>query len=239
MKHKVPLSFGERDLGRGAKYYNKSKNLNITFEYPAWLIIVCLLAGIGYAIALYYRDKATAEFSTWARRGLFALRSVAVFFIALLLLGLLIKTSGSNVEKPIIVFAQDNSQSVAGGADSAFYKTEYAAKLKDFFEKAGEKYDLKVLSFGDNITEQQSFNYKEKQTDISAVVDEVQNRYANRNVGAVILASDGIFNRGSSPVYAAEKLNFPFYTIALGDTTVKKRPCHCYRKLQPHGVFRQ
>lgn len=196
--------------------------MNITFEYPAWLIIVCLLAGLGYAFALYYRDKATAEFGIWAKRGLFALRTVAVFFISLLLLGLLIKTQGSQVEKPIIVFAQDNSQSVGGMADSAYYKKEYAAKLKEFFEKASDKYDLKVLSFGDKINETQTFGFNEKQTDISSVVDEIQNRYTNRNVGAVILASDGIFNRGSSPVYAAEKLNFPFYTIALGDTTVKK-----------------
>ncbi len=196
--------------------------MNITFEYPAWLIIVCLIAGLGYAFALYYRDKATADFGKWAQRALFTLRSVAVFFISLLLLGLLIKTSGSQIEKPIVVFAQDNSQSIIGGADSAFYKKEYADKLKEFFEKASDKYDLKVLSFGDKINEQQTFDYKEKQTDISSVVDEIQNRYANRNVGAVILASDGIFNRGSSPVYAAEKLNFPFYTIALGDTTVKK-----------------
>lgn len=196
--------------------------MNITFEYPAWLIIVCLIAGLGYAFALYYRDKATADFTLWAQRALFTLRSVAVFFISLLLLGLLIKTSGSQIEKPIVVFAQDNSQSIVGGADSAFYKKEYADKLKEFFANASDKYDLKVLSFGDKINEQQTFDYKEKQTDISSVVDEIQNRYANRNVGAVILASDGIFNRGSSPVYAAEKLNFPFYTIALGDTTVKK-----------------
>jgi hypothetical protein len=198
--------------------------LNITFEYPAWLIIVCALAGVGYAFALYYRDKATAAFGTWAQRGLFALRTVAVFFISLLLLGLLIKTSGKEVEKPIVVFAQDNSQSIVGGADSAFYRKEYADKLKEFFEKASDKFDLKVLSFGDKVSdsETRTFDYKEKQTDMSGIVDEIQNRYANRNVGAVILASDGIFNRGSSPVYAAEKLNFPFYTIALGDTTVKK-----------------
>ncbi len=196
--------------------------MNITFEYPAWLIIVCVLAGFGYAFALYYRDKATAAFGVWAQRSLFALRTVAVFFISLLLLGLLIKTSGKEVDKPIIVFAQDNSQSIVGGADSAYYKKEYAEKLKDFFEKVGDKYELKVISFGDQIKDTSAFTFNEKQTDMSGVVGEIQNRFSNRNVGAVIIASDGIFNRGSSPVYAAEKLNFPFYTIALGDTTVKK-----------------
>jgi len=52
--------------------------------------------------------------------------------------------------------------------------------------------------------------------------DEIETRYANRNLGAVILATDGLYNKGSNPVYASEKIKSPIYTIALGDTTIKK-----------------
>jgi hypothetical protein len=41
-------------------------------------------------------------------------------------------------------------------------------------------------------------------------------------VGGLIIASDGIYNDGINPVYAAEKLDFPVYCIALGDTSIKK-----------------
>ena len=52
--------------------------------------------------------------------------------------------------------------------------------------------------------------------------DEIHTRYSNRNVGAVLLASDGIYNKGSNPLYASGGLKAPVYTIALGDTVVKK-----------------
>ena len=46
----------------------------------------------------------------------------------------------------------------------------------------------------------------------------VQDLYSNQNVGAVILASDGIYNEGSNPLYANFELNAPIHVIALGDT---------------------
>ena len=43
-----------------------------------------------------------------------------------------------------------------------------------------------------------------------------------RQLGAVILATDGLFNKGSNPLYAYDELKVPVYTIGLGDTTVRK-----------------
>src|SRR5262249_29194386 len=48
------------------------------------------------------------------------------------------------------------------------------------------------------------------------------NIYTNQNLGAIILASDGIYNEGSNPVYMSEELHAPVYTIGLGDTTAKR-----------------
>ena len=53
-------------------------------------------------------------------------------------------------------------------------------------------------------------------------MDGLYNRYSHRNVGAVIIASDGIINTGSDPRFATRKLNAPIYTIALGDTTERR-----------------
>ncbi len=59
-------------------------------------------------------------------------------------------------------------------------------------------------------------------TDISAVFSSLSDRYANRNLGAVVLLSDGIYNRGRNPRYLNSGLNAPIYTVAFGDTTVKR-----------------
>ncbi len=59
---------------------------------------------------------------------------------------------------------------------------------------------------------------EEKETDIENLIREVENNYSNQNIGALIVATDGVYNKGANPVYSAERLGFPIYSIALGDT---------------------
>ena len=152
------------------------------------------------------------------------LRFLAVTFIAFFLLSPLLKNISRTVEKPIIIFAQDNSESVVVGKDSVYYKTEYLKNISGFVASLADKYDTNVYSFGDKITPSArgSFDFKEKQTDIASLFDEIETRFSNRNVGAVIIASDGLYNKGQNPLYASLQNKFPVYTIALGDTTVRK-----------------
>lgn len=122
----------------------------------------------------------------------------------------------------MVIIAQDNSESVASLKDSGFYKGEYQRNMQQFAADLSKKYDVRTYTFGEKVTNSSSFAFNEKQTDISGVFNEIAGVYGNRNVGAVVLASDGLYNKGSSPLYAAEKLKFPVYTLALGDTNVRK-----------------
>jgi hypothetical protein len=185
------------------------------------MIIFCVFAGVAYAAILYYKNKHN-DFSPLLIRTMAFLRFIAIFLIAFLLLSPLLKTITHTNEKPIIIFAQDNSQSVLLNKDSAFYKTEYKEKIEKLIDELGKKYDVKSFNFDDKVREQLQFEYNGKQTDISALLDEMLTRYTNRNIGAIILASDGIFNKGNNPLYVSSKLNAPLYTLALGDTSVRK-----------------
>jgi len=196
--------------------------MEIIFQYPAWFVIFCLLAGVGYALALYFRDRKTSEFAPWVVRLLALLRGLSVFIIALLLIGPLLKTTQNRTEKPIIIVAQDNSTSVLLNADSTFYRTTYLESLEKLRLELGEKYEVHSFNFGGSVSEGDATNFSEARTDFSQLFEELDNRYANRNVGAVILASDGIYNRGADPVYSPLRIKAPFFAIALGDTAVKK-----------------
>jgi ribosomal protein L17 len=154
-----------------------------------------------------------------------AFRFLSVSILSFLLLSPLIKTVNREVEKPVIIVAQDNSQSLIIGKDSSFYRTEYKKKLQKLIDELGDKYEVRSYSFADKVKElgnTDSLKFNEKQTDISSLFDEIETRYSNRNVGAIILASDGLYNKGSNPVYTSSKIKIPVYTIALGDTTAKK-----------------
>ena len=201
------------------------KIMDVVFEYPSWFIIFCLLTGVAYAFILYRKDKKFADTPIWLVRVMSIFRFLVVTILFFLFFSPLLKTVNRSVEKPVIIIAQDNSESLVVSKDSAFYKKKYKEDLQKLIDVLGEKYDVRIYSFADKIkaiSTIDSISFSEKQTDISALFDEIETRYSNRNLGAVILASDGLYNKGSNPVFTSDKIKIPVYTIALGDTTIKK-----------------
>jgi len=199
--------------------------MTIILEYPLWFIIFCFLAGFAYSFILYRKDKRFDESSAWLVRLMASFRFLVIAFLVFFLLSPLIKTVNRTVEKPVIIIAQDNSESLVVGKDSAFMRREYKQNLQKLIDELGDKYEVRSYSFADKIKELKStdsLKFNEKQTDISSLFDEIETRYSNRNVGSVILATDGLFNKGANPVYTSDKIKVPVYTVALGDTTVKK-----------------
>lgn len=189
-------------------------------ESPAWLSIFCVIAGALFTYLLYRKGGNTGEIKSWLLWLMMSLRFVVITLLSFLLLTPLIKTLTRQTEKPIIIVAQDNSQSIVTNKDSAFYHGKYASDLGAMVAELSKKYDVKTLSFGDKIVENTDFSFDEKMTDFSGLLDELDVRYANRNVGALILASDGLYNSGSNPLY--HTLKVPVYSIALGDTDAQK-----------------
>ena len=151
------------------------------------------------------------------------LRFSVVTRLALLLLEPLIQSENQTIEKPIVVIAQDNSQSVVLNKDSLFYQGEYQDKLNQLVNKLSEKYEVKTVSFGEKLSDGFPFTFNEKQTDFGQLLEDLFAKYYGRNLGAIIIAGDGVYNKGQNPIYASSNLkNASIYTIALGDTTKKK-----------------
>jgi len=147
------------------------------------------------------------------------LRFLVVFLISFLLLSPLIRQNLTTIEKPVIIIGQDNSQSLVLGSDSSFIRREYPGMLNELVRTLEGRYDVRTYSFGDGVSSPMKTDFNEKITDISHFFSEITTRYENRNVGAIIIASDGIYNFGANPYYSATSLSYPVYTIALGDTT--------------------
>jgi len=122
----------------------------------------------------------------------------------------------------LIIFAMDNSASVVSGKDSAMIKTEFLSNVNKIRSALSEKYNVQTLLFGSTVDKNETPNYSDKETDFSQLFSELDNNYSNQNIGALIISSDGIINKGMSPLGMTDKFKFPVYTIALGDTTLIK-----------------
>lgn len=179
----------------------------------------CLLLGLGFAWLMYRRKPGL---SSGLKKGLFALRALAVAIIAYLLFAPMIKTIHKKLEKPVLVMVQDNSASIGISRAGDFQKARYSSEVQKLEKKLAENYEIRTFSVGDRVKEGLSFSFDEKLSDIASAFRLINERFAGRNVGAVILATDGIYNRGGNPLYESKKLPAPVFTIALGDTIPKR-----------------
>ncbi|MFT5833074.1 MAG: hypothetical protein ACI97N_000700, partial [Cognaticolwellia sp.] len=193
---------------------------NITFEYPVWFAIFCVSAGLLYAGILYYKDNRFHEKGKWLNWALATARFLSVTLIALLLLSPLLKSIKTETRKPVVVLAQDQSESV--GNELKGDTTTYQKSFEALRNRLAEKYDVKEYAFGDEVREGVDFKYDDKVSNLSSILNEVYDIYSNQNLGAIVLATDGIYNEGNNPIYSGSKLNVPIYTVALGDTTPKR-----------------
>ncbi|MDD3876212.1 MAG: hypothetical protein PHT69_06295 [Bacteroidales bacterium] len=195
--------------------------MKIIFDYSAWYLLLFLLLGGGLAYILYIRNN-KEDFPQKTRYLLFFIRLICFSFIAFFLLNPLLRMMVRQTEKPIIIFAQDNSESIRFNPDSAFYSETYPALINDFLKKLEADFHVFQFSFGENVSENLGFNFNEKLTDIGKMLDYSRSTFYNRNVGAMVLASDGLYNKGINPVYSLNNITYPIYTLALGDTNVYK-----------------
>ncbi len=194
-------------------------------QYPYWYILLCLLLGFVYAFVLYFKDSSFKEATPSQQlliHGLSIFRMLTVAGIAFLLLSPLLKSRNIDEIKPSILIVQDNSESVGLAFKPASDTTAYANKIKQLSQNLTNDYKVADYHFGQNLKDGLKFTFDEKVTDISNSLDELQNSYANQNVGAIILATDGIYNQGSNPQYASTAFNVPIFSIALGDTTPRR-----------------
>ncbi len=166
----------------------------MTLEYPWYFVLFCLLLGALYAGVMYYAGR--NRFSRRLQWLLATLRALAVSATAFLLLAPMVQRMVHERQRPLVVLADDRSLSVAASADSAFALHELGGRLEGDFR-------VVYTSNSDNPA----------QTDLGALME------VPRDAAALVLASDGIYNRGQNPATVAERLGVPVYTVALGDTT--------------------
>ena len=196
--------------------------MKLLTQYPLWLVIFALLLGVGYALYLYYKNN-NVIFEKPMRIAMASLRGLAVALIAFLLLAPMVKLTVKQTDKPIVLVAIDNSESVKSNKDSAFYAKEYPGQVAKLISELGDSYVVKTYLVGDEDhligdKETLDMDFSDKSTNLSSLFDQVDMLYANQNVGAVVMLTDGIFNTGASPYYKAEKAGCPVYAVGLGSS---------------------
>lgn len=190
----------------------------IISQYSLWYLLPLGAFAALLSLFLYFKDDKLSGLSFWKIYLLAGLRFLSVFFISVFLLSIVFKYVHIKIEPPLVLFIQDNSASLKNVIDK-----QYISDISTLFDDLEEEdYKIQKLSFGEKLQDSLFFDFSDKETDFSSMFAELKKKFTGYNISALIVASDGIYNRGLNPEYSVKDLNYPVYTIALGDSARKK-----------------
>lgn len=174
------------------------------------LIVVNFIISIGLSYFLYQnylKDK-----NKWV---LAILRFLSFFIIGLVIIDLTAENKSILTEKPQLVLAVDDSQSIAHLGDT----TQVKSVLSNFenHKELNDKFDLNLIKFSQDVDILDRLTFTGQQTDISSVIDFYQSDYQENT--AFILISDGRQTVGSDYAYQLKKTNSDQnFALVVGDT---------------------
>ncbi|MFZ1703015.1 MAG: hypothetical protein WAT79_01645 [Saprospiraceae bacterium] len=191
---------------------------SISFPDFGIALIVALFCAAFYAAFMYFKES---KFPTprYTKVFLAFLRSFAIAFIIIILFSPVIKSVKEEIKSPLVVMAKDVSTSMDNNIDQQNLEDKNWVGVKN---ELADKYHVRSLEFASQVTEQNLDSLQKKSTNFSQLFHHIDEQYADQNIGAIVISSDGIYNEGSNPLYMDAFINTPLYIVAQGDTTQYK-----------------
>ncbi|OJV54742.1 MAG: hypothetical protein BGO31_07180 [Bacteroidetes bacterium 43-16] len=183
-----------------------------------WLYwTISIIFGILLAFLVYRKDKQKQAPFKWLPA---VLRFFTGSLTALLLLAPVFSGLSHEEEQPTIIWLQDistSSKQSLGG-----FEKKYKEQQEQVLRQLKQQYNVREFGFGTELFKDSIYTYDQKATNITQALELISTQFQDKNLGAIILASDGIYNQGSNPSFLQLAKPVPIYPIALGDSTTPK-----------------
>lgn len=147
------------------------------------------------------------------------LRGLSIFLLILLLFNPVIRQTKLLVEKPLVGILLDTSKSVTVSKGDYDGENSYRAAFRPVAEGDTTEISYRMYSFDNDLTRTDDFGtgMNGTSTDINLALTGIAR--SEPDLKAVILFTDGIYNRGRNPSTTASQFGVPLITVGLGDTT--------------------
>jgi hypothetical protein len=195
--------------------------IEITSTYSFLWLFPIVFISFGLTLLLYFKNKreSFSKVTIWV---LALLRFFSFMILGVLLLSPVVKSWKTNIEKPTIIIAADNSKSMVYFGDSIETREKNIKRQEEIYASLSDIYNVDYYSFGDKVEKTDVIDFSKVKTDISSVFTLVDQKYKYSNIGALVIISDGIYNVGNNPIYESKKLKIPIYCIGVGDSTIHR-----------------
>lgn len=199
----------------------------------AWIVALVVAAAFAFAVFTYRRTSPPV--STPRRWTLIGLRTIGVGLLLLALFEPVLSLLGITAESPQTLVAIDESASTTlVGQDSLRWKEARAVAGAIAASKIGG--DSRFIGFADSTRplgtppQLQGLGHDAVATRLEAPFTLLADSLRRRNIRAMVVVTDGRYNTGANPLFAAEQLGVPIYVVALGDSVEP-------RDLSVQGIF--
>lgn len=179
-------------------------------EHSGWWVLLIIIFSAILSYFLY--SKKNVPWSSIQNWILASIRFLGIIALLTLLLSPAIRKVTNRVENPVIAIALDNSQSVTQRGNSEEEISDLVDKITDRLND--NDFEVEVTTFND------SLNFNFSTSSLSDLIKSTEDAMEERNFVGALLITDGIYNRGSSPLY--KNYITPVFTIGLGDTIPPK-----------------
>lgn len=191
--------------------------MEISFDhhFAGLLTLTSIIVAAAISYLIYFRNPENTNLSKLQNGILASLRFFSFTLIFLFLLSPLIERTRKIRQLPILAIAFDNSKSVQDNVPS-FNQLAQAMQ-----ERFSDDYQLEFWRFGEKVENTGAITGTDRRSDYGQLIKSMKSSYINKNIGALVLVGDGIYNQGQNPENFASGLKFPVYTIGVGDTTLR------------------
>lgn len=150
------------------------------------------------------------------------LRSLALIFLLFIFFEPVLTLTKKNILTPLNLFFFDNSKSIQ--INDGTNRIDRIKNLIEQTKSAAINGDKQIFAFGSsvNFIDEDSlarFDFSETASDFSKIFSNINQ--TENNIASITIISDGVITEGATPIYSAEKLGIPVFTVGIGDSTKK------------------
>lgn len=196
-------------------------NLNISLTFNPLLFIIAVILFVGFSVFIY--RYTVPQISKLKKTLLTVARILSLSLLLLAIFEPTLTIIKKNILSPVTLFFVDNSKSIL--AEDGSEKDKKILGVVDKLKETDLNRSTNLKLFGSKIVDispdsLDKISFRDGSTNFSNIFENIAKD--KNNISAAVILSDGGITDGSNPIYTAEKIGIPVFTIGVGDTTKRK-----------------
>ncbi|HSP87303.1 MAG TPA: vWA domain-containing protein, partial [Ignavibacteriaceae bacterium] len=197
------------------------EKIDLTFSINPFLLVLFFLIAAGFTFFIYRYTVPVVDLPK--KIFLILIRFTALLLMLFIIFEPILTLAKKIVIEPVNLVFIDNSRSIK--IDDGTNREETVKNFINDLEGNFEENILEINLFGNNIShpdpdQLNNIDFSDGSTNVSNIFSFIEKQ--NKTISSVSIISDGVITDGSNPLYSAEKLNVPVFTIGVGDSSKRK-----------------